>query len=696
MGNFWSALDIFSLGCVLYEMLTGRRPFLSLAEVLGKDPEPPSLLVPHVNLGVDQAVLRCLRKDPARRFENMADLLAALEDSAAGAALPSRGRSMAPWRSGRRWVPAVVAIGLITILLAGIRWLPGGVMAPAARTVKFTLRPDRLVRGGDTEIDTEVSISRDGRHIAYVEADGGQLWLRDIDREEARPVPGATGVYQVFWPPNSRWVGYSQGQDCGIRPGCALVKIPAEGGSPVAIVQMQGAFRRAAWSPDGSTIVYCDSTGMYTVPSDGGATQVIVKHPHIEHPSFLDRPGKPPAILYQAVEEGPDHAIFVRIPGEPSPRQVIASKSSNPYPAYSDSTGHIIYVDGERQEAAVWAVPFSLDTLAPTGKPFRVAPKGSAPQVSRNGTLVYSDVPSEERQAAWVDRAGKVLAPIGEPVSQFRPTLSPDGRYLAVERAGREAGIWSYDLERGMSTRLTTEPGPTFLGAWSRSSDRVLYAAMPVTTAKPPRLAIFARRLAVDFERHLLFRVPAQPVRPLDSHPGGKYLLIEATSAKTRQDLLYLECQDGQKLACGEPVPFLQTPAMEGAAQFSPDGRWVVYVSDVSGRNEVYVRPFPSGSPSWQISVKGGTSPRWRKDGSEIYYVEQTRLMSVAVPPGSEFRPSAPVPLFERRSLARAIRPEYDVSADGTRFAVLEQPVNQKPLEVHVVHNWFEEFRNRE
>jgi Tol biopolymer transport system component len=196
---------------------------------------------------------------------------------------------------------------------------------------------------------------------------------------------------------------------------------------------MEGSFRRANWSSDGETIVYCDTTGLYTVPARGGTPSRILAHTHIEHPSFLDLPDGRRALLYQAVDpERPGHAIYVQVIGEEERRFVILSSSSNPYPAYSPS-GHVVFVDGTSDSIGIWALPFSLETLQVTGKPFPIAQQGSSPQVSSTGTLVYSDVPSDRLQLVWTDRTGKNLSTIGEPQRQNNPVLSPDDRKLAVE-----------------------------------------------------------------------------------------------------------------------------------------------------------------------------------------------------------------------------------------------------------------------
>ncbi|MEO8595931.1 MAG: hypothetical protein ABI759_21600 [Candidatus Solibacter sp.] len=536
-----------------------------------------------------------------------------------------------------------------------------------------------------------MSISGDGKHIAYVEAPAGQLWIRDLDREEARPVQGANGVYQVFWSPDNRSIGYSAGRACGIRPGCELVRIPVQGGDARLVTRLPGSFKRASWSSDGRTILYCDSTGMYTVPAAGGSATRIVDHPHMEHPSFVDLPGGRHAYLYQALDsEHPDHAIYIQVAGENRRRLIRVSTSVNPYPAYSP-TGHIVYVDGRRDETAIWALPFSLEKLQATGPPFLIARRGASPAVSRAGTLVYSDVPSDRKQLLLVDRAGATVNTLGEPHEQSGPVLSPDHRRLAVAVAENDPGLWIFDLTRGSPARLTSGGKAEMAGAWSPRGDRFTYASV-----RNGNFDIFSKPVAGGQET-LLVGTPLPEVNPAWS-PDERYLLYSMRSPETGFDLLFRERHADGSL--GEPAAFLKTPSLETAAQFSPDGRYVVYVSDESGRNEIYVRDFPLGSRKWQVSAQGGIAPRWRRDGKEILYIAQTRLMAVVVKAGAVPSFGNPVPLFERPTL-RSVNaggvnpsPQYDVSADGSQLVILDRPAGEPPLSIHVIHNWFAEFRN--
>lgn len=677
--------DIFSFGSVLYELLAGSRPFAGATslETLQKIiHEPPRPLGEEIPLPLRMVVDKALEKEPAERYQSMREMVVDLRRFARQAGPPS---PVSPHRAATRKKPAMrnVLLFAVAILAAvGITLVTARVFRSSpekgAPTVKFTFTPERLRRGSDTDIDAEVSVSQDGRHIGYVEAAGGQLWVRDIDQEKARPVPGATNVYQAFWSPDDRFIGYANKLD--------LVRIPAEGGTAVTIGKIVGQFRGATWSADGETIVYCDNDGLHTVPAAGGSPTLVIGHPHIEQPSFLELPGGRKAFLFQVSERSLVHDVQYLFAGEQMRHTIVSASSSNPYPVYSP-TGHILYVDGVGDAIGIWALPFSLATLQPAGKAFPIAQQGSSPKLARAGTLVYSDVPSGVMQLVWKDRTGKTLSNIGQPRLYVSPALSPDDRRLAVNvRENSGFDIWISELDRGIMSKLTFESSTSSDATWSPSGQEIVYAAVrnenPDLLSKPANGAGDAK---------VLVSTPAPEIAG-DWSPDQRFLIYTSAARETKRNLLYRERQKDGSL--GEPMVFLQTPFDEGSARFSPDGRFIAYVSDESGRFEVYVRSFPNGEGKWRISANGGGGPRWRRDGKELFYTEGNKLMAVAVTTQPGFSPGTPASLFEENTL-QSFAPQYDVSADGKRFIVRERLVNEKPLAIHVVHNWFEEFRRR-
>jgi eukaryotic-like serine/threonine-protein kinase len=330
----------------------------------------------------------------------------------------------------------------------------------------------------------------------------------------------------------------------------------------------------------------------------------------------------------------------------------------------------------------VWALPFSLAKLQATGKAFPVAQHGASPMVSRTGTLVYGGVPSSRWQLKWVDRGGTDISAIGEPQRQDGPSLSPDGRSLAVE--GTDSfDLWIYRLDTGIRTRFVFDAPVDGFSAWTPSGNEITYGQM--------RNGSFdlLSKAAGGGEGTLLVGTPAHEQAP-DWSRDGRYLIYMAFTPGAKSQLLYRERRTDGTL--GEAVVFLKGGFDARRPQFSPDGRFVAYMSDASGRNEIYVREFPSGANERQISAAGGTLPRWSRNGGESFYVAGRRMYAVAVQTKPGFSARAPAPLFEMRALSSA----YDVSADGKRFVILDRPAGEPPLAIHVLHGWFEDFRGRE
>lgn len=289
---------------------------------------------------------------------------------------------------------------------------------------------------------------------------------------------------------------------------------------------MAGLFKRAFWTSDGGTILYCDATGMYTVRPDGGGHSQIVRHPHIEHPSLIDLPGGRRAVLFQALDaEQPGHAIYIRVLGETQRRLVTLSESTNPYPAWSP-TGHIIYVDGPNYKPSIWALPLSLETLRATGKAFQIVESGSAPMLSATGTMVYGDPPPNRLQLSRVDRAGKPLAILGEPKVQSYPLLSPDGRRVVVAQREPRSDLVVHDLERGGATPITSDDRTETPGSWIPGGE-LLYL---MTTAKE-RAIVSNAPGGRDVTTWLTGRV-----RDPRWSPDGRYLLYTELDEENRWD----------------------------------------------------------------------------------------------------------------------------------------------------------------
>ena len=307
-------------------------------------------------------------------------------------------------------------------------------------------------------------------------------------------------------------------------------------------------------------------------------------------------------------------------------------------PAYSPS-GHLVYQAGYTAHE-LWALPFSLSDLKATGAPFLLSENGRGPTVASDGTLVYLDHVPEMYQLVFVDRAGAPKEQIGQPMEGvMNLTLSPDGRRVAFSAVlDFNRDIWTYHFARNLRTRLTTAPEIDFRPAWSANGEEVAFSSDPMGRGYD----IFRQRVDETGEPEVLVGTPAREFAS-DWSRDGKYLIYRRMNPETGADLWYVVAEG----ADWTPHPFVQTPASEMQPRFSPDSRYVAYMSDQSGRREVYVRPFPEGETVSRISRNGGRSPRWNPNGKELFYIEGTSLLAVPVSMSPSFSPGEPKRLFD-------------------------------------------------
>ena len=348
----------------------------------------------------------------------------------------------------------------------------------------------------------------------------------------------------------------------------------------------------------------------------------------------------------------------------------------------------------------LWALPFSLDTLKATGEAFLIAQNSLGPTVATDGTLVYLDSSStsqRQRQLVWLNRRGDKVGEIGLPQEGIQyPTLSPDGRLVGVQATeGSNYDMWVWDMTRAVKTRLTTGPETDGVPLWSPTGEEAAFSSH-----RAGNWDIFLRQADGSGAAKVLVASPRDE-NVTDWSRDGKYLLYLLDDPETGTDLGYLERnEDG---SAWEPHPFLHTPFNERAAKFSPDGRYVAYVSDESGEWEVYARPFPQGGRRSTVSSNGGSQPRWSRDGKELFYVEGSTLVAVSVSSGAAFSVGSARRLFEHPGLrdgrGTTSYPRYDVSADGRQFVLPERvDLGEEAPEpsIRVVQNWFEEFRDHQ
>ncbi len=684
--------DIFSFGALVYELITGRRAFEGksraglIAAIMRTNPPPISSLDPLSPPALDHVIAKCLEKDPERRWKSAGDLRDELqwilEATPSQAFLPVPPVVQRRLRLMKRTLVAlaaalVLAIGAIGILLAV--WLSRP--ATEAPLRKLALTADRLADG-------PAQISPDGRHIAYLAGNPPRLVIRTLDQDRPREIEGTEGARYPFWSPGSDFVGFAQGLE--------LKKVAVAGGPPITLCPLPGApeiLFTGAWNPDGSSVVFSSGIPhrLYEVSARGGTPKLLIEPGQADEgkthafPQFLPPSAGRRALLFfsGAVNQG---EIVVQ---DLDSGERAALTKGGPF-IYAPS-GHILYQPSRDDSSILFALPFSIETLRPAGEAFPVAQHAAYPSVASDGTLVYLDTGSGARwHFLWRDRDGKVLAAFGRPQPlMWDPDLSPDGRNVVVSAMENERDIWVHHTGRPVKTSLTFDEAPDYAPIWSPSGSHVTFTSLREggrrIFVKPADGRGEARALAAGIGAHLVS----------DWSPDQTYLLYSRVNPDTGRDLWYLRRKpdDGSY----EPAPFLVTPFNEEGAKFSPDGRFVVYVSDESRRYEVYVRPFPQAEGKWQVSTNGGTQPRWSADGKEIFYVEDDTLVAVAVTTRPGFALGPAKRLFASagfRSL-RTYAPQYDVSADGRRFVTIE-PAGEIPAPViRVVQNWYAEFRDR-
>ena len=585
-------------------------------------------------------------------------------------------------RSQLQPTQGLLAAALLVAIVLGVILVTQGSVEPVERPVaRFSFSPEG-VQGA--------WISPDGKHILYAAGRGETtLWVRPLASESARELVGTEGVDEAFWSPDSLAIGFGTATE--------LKRVALNGGDVVTLCKLpasgSAAFVGGSWSPDGQVIIFSsglrlneevaavggDPKPLFDTGTGGGKLSLA--------PHFLPSGGGPQAIAYTIA-----NTLMVEVMDlESGERRELVPGSD---PEYS-RVGYLLYSPPDYRDVGLRALPFSLKTLSTTGQAFPVDSSGHFPSVSRDGTLVYLDAPpNRSKILAWRDRAGNLLEMVGQPQQDMRnPSLSPDGRRVAlVSSESGNQDVWVHDLVSATKARLTFQARRFFQPTWSPSGREVLYESRGDGGARVETKPVDGTGDAVVLIEG--GRVLANPAWS----PDGQYLVYQGPGqGTTKSDIHYLERQANG--AASEPVTIVNTPATERVPKVSPDGRFLAYLSGESGRDEVYVRPFPSGTGRWQASVDGGTQPLWSRDGTELYYVDGLALMAVSVTLEPAFTHGQPQLLFESQDLHnRVVSLTYDVSADGQRFLTIAPfPDEDGPAPtIRVVENWYEEFRDRE
>jgi len=707
--------DVWALGCALYEMVAGVRPFKgeyqqALAyEIVSEEPEPLTAVRTGVPRELEFIVGKCLAKDAADRYQqtneiavdlrtltdklksgrsrvmSAAELPATLSGTASPPPVAFPPDSVVVPRGRQRLLQALLAASALAVAALGWILLTQGPAEPIERPVRrFSFSPEgaRIPR-----------ISPDGKNILYTTLRDGEssLWVRPLASENPRELAGTEGGIGGFWAPDSATIAFATQTE--------LKRVSLAGAEAATLCKLPGtrspsggAFFGGAWSPDGRLIAFSSGGTLYEVPAVGGDPKPLFDPGArvAAVPSFLPSGNAAGALVYSSSASRHDSVVSVFDLESGEHRELAPGRNVT----YSGQ-GYLLYEPPSIRDRGILALPFSVDALSAAGEAFPVVDEARFASVSDDGTLVYEDAPSAATKTlAWRDREGRLIERVGEPQPLLvMPSVSPDGSRVAVrsEESGN-SDIWVYDLERSTRTRLTFDPTMTFIQPrWSRSGRDLVYEVRG-----PGQGRIETRSADGTGEATVLVESAMHLGDPSWSR-DGRYLVYQTRNTNSDSNILYVEISAGGSVS--EPRTFLGTPASERVPQLSPDGRFIAYLSDESGRSEVYVRPFPDGGSRWQASTDGGTQPLWNPDGTEIFYVRDNALMAVPVTLEPSFALGEPQLLFESPDLIYQFRSvNYGVSPDGRRFLTVAavEDEDAPARSIHVVENWLEEFRDRE
>jgi serine/threonine protein kinase/Tol biopolymer transport system component len=683
--------DIWAFGCVLYEMLTGRSMFGgktisdTIAAILEREPDW-SALPPPTPHNARRLLRRCLEKDPKERLRDIGDARVEIREAAAPRERRSEDTAGIEGRSRRipsRWR---IALGVgIVILGSGVVWLtrPGEPM-PRTGAVRLELSPP-----AGTEFEPgSGTISPDGRLLAFMTRSprGTNLWVRPVDAQTSRELPGTDNAFLPFWSPDSRTLGFFAGGK--------LLRIDIDGGTPTVLADAPGGGRGGTWNADGVIVFNAVNDGpLLEVPAAGGKTTPLTaldrtrqENSH-RYPMFL--PDGRRFLYFIRSGDSQVRGLYLGSLDRPHEKvRLVASDSGGIYAPDPDGPfGHLIWLRNgalvaQRIDAERGLVVGEPTTIAASIRAI-VADAFSPVSVSREGTLVYGSSPNLQSQLTWYARDGKPLSIVGNPDTYSDVRISPDGQRIAVNRSEGSTGfasLWLIELGHGIPSRVTSHQtgiNPNVL-AWSPDAQRIAY----LWPSAPPNLGAATILGGTPDERLTESRSTQESP---DWSPDGHLLLYADTpndpSSKTRTDLQLLSLDGTHKSA-----PYLQTPFVETRGRFSPDGRWIAYTSDESGQNEVHVQSFPAGGGKWRISTKGGDFVRWRRDGKELLYsAPDGTLMTVSVRSVSRSLDfGEPMPLFK----VPGPRGTYDVTADGTAILAIARIGNEAAWSMTLVVNW--------
>jgi serine/threonine protein kinase len=683
--------DIFSLGAVLYETLTGQKAFdgksqLSVASaILEKEPAPIDTIKPMTPPALNFAVKKCLAKVPDERWQSASDLASELKwlaESSSSSASVSATSFGASFRGPLAW--KIVMFGLFTIaaFLGYVHWRDVQFASRTQVVRAFINAPEKTRFNFTGDAAGPVTVSPGGTTLVF--SAGGFLWVRSLSETSSRRLVGTQDATFPFWSADSHFIGFSADGK--------LKTMDISGAPPVALCDAPGP-RGASWSADG-TILFAPGprTGISRIAAAGGTAVPVTKLDPAQHttqrwPFFLPD-GK--HFLYLAANHadprGASTGIYVASLDGKLNRPLVHSFARAEY-----ASGYLLYL----RDSTLMAQSFAPDKLELTGDATAIAENviegvstwGAVFSFSQNGVLTYqAGGRTAQSELRWYDRRGTNLGAIGSGI-YYGPRLSPDGSRLAVDFGDPNRDIWTFDLRRGVKTRLTfgsIDAAPV----WSPDGSRIAFSPLSVGTG---RSDIFEKKSNGEGQNETLYAGQGGQI-PTDWSPDGRFILLDAN---------YFTLSEIDVLPLGgdrKPYPFVKSQFPERSGHFSPDGRWVAYTSRESGREEVYVAPFPGPGGKWEVSSSGGRMPRWRRDGRELcFFAEDDTLMAAEVEASpNKFEVRNVRPLFRVNLAPEALERSgsFDVAADGSRF-IIDASSDEAQPPITLVLNWTAEVKKK-